>query len=163
MLSDNIYDLDCFNEHTSGALSPKLYPSLDIDHAGEDVGDISPELELEHSTMDTLRAPKPQLRSRLPINFYGQSSITGYPSSLMSGSTLRANTSAFPRKTNRIDSSQWFPPELIASLTISDLYHHPHYCDLCERYDYVTGVLASYMDRDLMGTAKSDIPIPDIR
>jgi hypothetical protein len=35
----------------------------------------------------------------------------------------------------------------MASLTISELYHNTHYCELCKQYNYVSGVLASYLDR----------------
>jgi hypothetical protein len=158
MLCDNIYDLGCFNERTPDVQSPTPYPSLDVDFAGENAGDFSPELEPEHSVMDTLRASKPQLRSRPPIDFNGQNN---YIPSFMSGSTLCTDTS-FPRKTSRGDSFQRFPPSLIASLTIPELYQNPHYCDLRERYDYVTRVLATYLDRGLTSTTKSDVPIPDI-
>ena len=175
MLSDNIYDLDCFNERTSDALPSGRYPLLDdVDLTGEDASDCS--RDPEDSEMRTLHAPRPQLRSRPPIDFYGKNSVTNYTPSFMSGSTLHTNTFTYPPKIidtspsafsdppqrlppsaidppqqlppSGIDPPQWLPPSVIAALTISELCFNPHYCELRERYDYVSEVLASYMDRE---------------
>ena len=191
MLADDIYDLGCFNGHASDAPDSGRYPSLDMDHADKDTVDSNSELDPEDSAMDALRAraPRPQLRSRPPIDFYRQNSVTNCTPSLMSGSTLHTNAPAFPPKIidthantltfppkninthanaltfppKVIDSPPRLPPSVIASLTVAELYHNPHYCELRERYDYVTGVLASHMDRDSPSITKGNIPVPDIR
>lgn len=155
MLSEDIYDLDCFNGRNSDALPSGRYPSLDdMDHTGEDASDPDRE-DAVMDTRDTLRVPRPRLKSRPPIDFYGQN----YAPSFMSGSTLRTNTSAFPPKI--IDTPQRPSPSVIATLTIAELYFNPHFRELRERYDYVTGVLASYMDRGK--PTKGNVSVPDLR
>jgi hypothetical protein len=117
----------------------------------------------EPFALDTLHVPKPQLRSRPPIDFSGQFSATP---SHMSGSTLHSRAPAFPRKAaSSIGLTSRLSPEAIASLTDIDLHHNPLYCKLRRKYDYVSGVLARYLDRELAETqvAKSELPlVPDI-
>ncbi|KAF8261816.1 hypothetical protein EI94DRAFT_1705236 [Lactarius quietus] len=110
-------------------------------------------------TADTLRVPKPQLRSRPPIDFSGQFSATP---SLMSGLTLHPHLLAFPCKAaSSIGLTSRLSPETIASLTDIDLNHNPIYCKLHRKYDYVSMVLAKYMDRDFeeKQVTKSELPL----
>lgn len=178
MLSKNIYDLDSFNGRASDAPHSGPYPLLNMDNMDHASEDYNPDLDHEDSAMDTLcaRAPRPQLRSRPPIKFYGQNSITNYTPSSMSGSTLcmntpaflpkiidtHTNTSAFPAKV--INSTPWLPPSVIAALTVAKLYYNPHYYELCEWYNYVTRVLSSYMDKGdfTTSTTKSNASVLDI-
>ena len=55
MLTDDIYDLGCFNGHASDAPDSGRYPSLDMDHADKDTVDSNSELDPEDSAMDALR------------------------------------------------------------------------------------------------------------
>ena len=41
------------------------------------------------------------------------------------------------------------PPAVIAALTITQLYHNPHYRELRQRHDDVNATLAKYVERDL--------------
>ncbi|KAF8264808.1 hypothetical protein EI94DRAFT_1805298 [Lactarius quietus] len=112
---------------------------------------------------DTLRVPKPQLRSRPAMDFSAKFPVA--PSHLL-GSTLRSQSSAFPRKAvSSIGLTSKLSPALIASLTDSDLHHNPLYCQLRQKYDYVSMVLAKYMDKELAAkqAAKFGPPlVPDI-
>jgi hypothetical protein len=136
------------------SLSPNI-PPFDFDTNKNNFGSFG---------VDTLRAPKPLLRSRPAIDFSGRHS-TIYPSqlpSLTSGSThSSSNHSIYPRKADFIPQ---FSPEAIASLTISELYHNPHFRKLRQQFDYVSGALAMYRDRERAESqaAKSNILVPDI-
>jgi hypothetical protein len=159
MQCDDFYDPYGVDEHTSKSLPQKPYPLLNMDPTTDDEDDIG--LQLEDSVLEGLRAPKPQLRSRPPINFYGENSIASHSPSLMSGSTLHTNTSSFPHKITYIDPSPRPSPSVIASLTISELYHNPHYCELRQQCDYLTRVLATSLDRGFMCNATSEFPAPN--
>ncbi|KAF8268369.1 hypothetical protein EI94DRAFT_1785947 [Lactarius quietus] len=112
---------------------------------------------------ESLCVPKPQLRSRPAMDFSGKFPVTP---SHMSGSTLRSQSSAFPHKAaSSIGLASKLSPALIASLTDSDLHHNPLYCELRQKYDYVSIVLAKYMDRELAAkqAARCEPPlVPDI-
>ena len=158
------YDLDCFNGH--GSLPSGWYPSLDdVDCTSEVRSDFNP--NLEDTEMHTLHVPRPQLRSQPPINFYGKNSAT--PLLTMSGSTLHSNMFTFPPKVINppplafspevIDPPQQLPPSVIITLTITKLCFNPHYCELCEQYDYVSTVLALHMDKE--APSKRNVPVQD--
>lgn len=74
---------------------------------------------------------------------------------------MHTNTSAFPSKIIDthpplvVNTPQWLPPSVFAALTIAKLHFNPHYRELHEQYDYVTGVLALYMDRGKITKGKS--------
>ena len=74
---------------------------------------------------------------------------------------MHTNTSAFPSKIIDthpplvVNAPQWLPPSVFAALTIAKLHFNPHYRELHEQYDYVTGVLALYMDRGKITKGKS--------
>jgi hypothetical protein len=117
--------------------------------------------------METLRVPKPQLRSRPPIDFPGRRSTVGHLPSHMSGSTLRSipNSSMFPRKaSSHIGSSSHLSFEAIESLTESELSLNPLHRKLHQKYDHVSEVLATYLERDLAESrvAKSNALVPDV-
>jgi hypothetical protein len=112
----------------------------------------------------TLRAPKPQLRYR--PDFTRRSTI-GRPPSHMSGSTLHttSNPSYFPRKpSSHLGSSSLLSSEAIESLTESELFLNPIHRKLRQKYDHISGVLATYLERELAESrvALSDTLIPDV-
>jgi hypothetical protein len=80
----------------------------------------------------------------------------------MSGLTLCTNASAFPHKITYIDQPLCPSPSVIASLTISKLYHNPHYCKLRKQYDYISRVLAKSMDSGITRTTMSGFPTPNL-
>ena len=47
-----------------------------------------------------------------------------------------------------LDASD-IPPNVIASLTITQLYYHPHYREIRQRLDDVSATLSKYVERDL--------------
>ena len=98
--------------------------------------------------MVTLRGPRPQLRSRPPINFSGQHSTLSHPPSHLSGSTMRSRSG--------------FSVQDIESLTASELYLNPIHRKLRDKYDHVSGVLATYMERDLEESRVAKRNTPDI-
>lgn len=51
----------------------------------------------------------------------------------------------FPHKAPYFNTSN-IPPAIIAALTITQLYHNPHYCELHQRHDDVNATLAKYME-----------------
>jgi hypothetical protein len=121
----------------------------------------------------TLRAPKLPLRSRPRIDFTGRSSgqhsAIGRPPSHMSGSTLHTGIpsypSNFPRKaTSFLGSSSQLSSEVIESLTESELFLNPLHRKLRQKYDHVSGVLATYLERELAEcrVAKGDTLVPDV-
>jgi hypothetical protein len=161
MQSNNFYEHNGSDKHTSRSLPQKPYPSLNRDLTIKDEGD-NIGLQFEDSVFEPLCVPKPQLRSRPPINFYGENSIASHSPSLMLGSMLHTNTSAFPCKITYVDKPLCPSPSVIASLTISKLYHNPHYCELREQYDYISRVLAKSMDSGITCTTTSGFPTPNL-
>ena len=122
----------------------------------------------------TKHLPPSQLRSRPPIDFSGRGSTVGsntnYGSNTDYGSDAHYLATLFSRphsqisssshsvfkpralflcKTPSLDMSPRLPVAIIASLTISELSHNPHYCELCQKYNHVLDVLATYVGRDL--------------
>ena len=75
--------------------------------------------------------------------------------STFAGPSLKPFTklSVFPHSMPSLDRdssrSPRVPPSIIASLTVANLHHNPHYHNLCQRYDHVTGVLAAYVGQGL--------------
>jgi hypothetical protein len=122
--------------------------------------------------------PVQRLRKRPPVDFSARRSTVGSDfdysatsfsrpmsgSTLHSGPSLKHSTTSFPRKAPSLDFSPKIPPAVIASLTITDLHHNPHYRELRQKYDELAGVLTTYLGRDLAGTrvATSNTLVPDI-
>ncbi|KAF8265214.1 hypothetical protein EI94DRAFT_1831346 [Lactarius quietus] len=101
----------------------------------------------------------PQLRSRPPMDFPLQQS--SYPSSHISGSTLHTNSNQalFARKSTSLGFSSGLSVEAIASLTVNELHYNPHYHELRKDHDYISQVLASYMQRE-MEESRTDTSAP---
>ena len=129
-----------------------------------DTGSLSSDDDGECEHIPVATQSKPQLRSRPPIDFsrrpLNASSDLNYsafsqPHSYVSGSTLHSGikppAASIPLRRASLDfyPSSVIPPEVIASLTISDLHHNPHYRELRQRYDHVTAVLATYVEQRL--------------
>ncbi|KAH9036407.1 hypothetical protein EDB84DRAFT_1560889 [Lactarius hengduanensis] len=160
-------------------------PRMDFRIGNED------EDELE-DYMGTQLVPRPQLRSRPPIDFAGRSAVnTGVgppfnvatrPPSGMSDSTLHSGLGhsaaytgmTFPRKMSSSPTSvKLVPvkavkdrptPDVIASLTVAELFYNPHYLKLREEFDHVSRALATQtVSRSFTGslTAKCDTLVPD--
>jgi hypothetical protein len=110
-------------------------------------------------------------RARPPIDFSGWQSTVGSNSttafshsrSYISGSTLHSNLksglksslASFLHKAPSLDLSPRIPAAVIALLTISDLYHNPHYRELRQKYDDLAAVLTAYMEQNLAGSRAS--------
>lgn len=118
------------------------------------------------------------LRSRPPMDFSSRQSTQGsdfghsgsniglpYLQSRMSNSTL-AMAHPFLRKNPSFPSNSRPSQEVIASLTVAELSYNPHYRQLRKKYDHVTTVLATFVERDLAEsrTAKStgSVIVPDV-
>lgn len=73
-----------------------------------------------------------------------------WPPSLMSGSMLQSTShhSMFPCKGSSTNFSPQFSPEAITSLTVFELYYNPHFWKLHQQYNYMSGALAIYRDRE---------------
>lgn len=146
--------------------SPFLFPmhGSDFDDEEFDIGTLRPhpshafrpQFGVEEDTFSDYAVDPParrhQLRSRPPIDF---SQYPDYPSSHVSGSTaVHSNLNSFmsshkpPLVPSFLGTSR-LPIEAIASLTIAELCHNTHYCELRDNYDYVSRVLASYLGKDL--------------
>ena len=98
-------------------------------------------------TADT-RPSRSLLRSRHPIDLYASGPRD--TSSHTSGSSLRPspNFSTLPHLASSLGSPR--PSiETIASLSISEIYHNPHYRDLRMKYDRLSDVFATYLGKDL--------------
>ena len=151
---NNYDDLD---QGASGPPSPSL-PPLGFDTDESHFGEFS---------VDTLRVPRPFLRSRPAMDFSGQhpSLPSSRPPSHMSGSTLHSTSNpSFARKAVSNNFYPQFSPEAIATLTVSELYHNPHFRKLRQQYDYVSGALAMYRDRERAESraASCNALVPDI-
>ena len=70
----------------------------------------------------------------------------------------------FLRKPTSADFSPHFSPEAIATLTVTELYYNPHFRKLRQQYDYVSGALAIYRDRERAEAESRAVTlVPDIR
>ena len=144
-------EYDGFDQSDHGSLG-HLRPDVDSLLPSEDESDLLDVLPLR-----SLRRSKPVVDfSRLRSTAGTTDDFPSFPShprSSMSGSTLhsglRSSIDSFPRKYPSLDFSPRIPPSVIASLTISDLHHNPHYCELRQKYDDLAGVLTAYLERDL--------------
>ena len=134
----------------------------------------------DERTADSQPMSRPPLRSRPAIDFSGQHSTVltnpsfpapPRPPSHMSGSTLRSRLNPlYYHKTIPSGHSDSFPtlsPEIIASLTVDELYHNPHYRKLQQKYEHLSGLLTKYAERDLAescaATGIPSLPLtPDI-
>ena len=135
-----------FDQSDHGSLG-HLRPDVDSLHPSEDESDLLDVLPLR-----SLRRSKPV------VDFSGLCSTAGttdnflsfpsHPHLSMSGLTLhsglRSSTDSFPHKYPSLNFSPRIPPSVIASLTISDLHHNPHYRELRQKYDDLAGVLTAY-------------------
>ena len=87
------------------------------------------------------------------MDFSLHPSTAGYPSSQMSGSTLRSHLDPSlmfpPKAASSIGVSSRLSVEAIASLTPRELSHNPYYRDLSNQYDYLSRVLTKYLGKDL--------------
>jgi hypothetical protein len=139
-----------------------------LGHFPEDPDSVVPSDD-ESSLVDSQRAQpvsRHLRRARAPIDFSGLQSTVGSNSatafshshSYISDSALHSNlksgllkssTSSFPRKAPSLDLSPKIPPAVIALLSISDLYHNPHYRELRQKYDDLAAVLTAYMEQKL--------------
>lgn len=103
------------------------------------------------TTQQTHNCQRP-LRSRPGINFYA--SAMQYPSSHTTGSTLHSNPN-FSMLLHKAAClallliSPWPSIKTIASLSLSEIYHNPHYCNLCTKYDHLSDVFTMYLGKDL--------------
>lgn len=136
MLIDDFDELNSFDEGTFGP-SPQNY-FLPPNHSA--LGSASEDYNSEDYAMDTVRAPKPPLRSRPPINFPGLHSTASQ--SHMSGSTLHT----FRKSYSTQDSQPKFSPEDIASLSVLELKYNPHFRKLQRQFALVSQTLATYID-----------------
>jgi hypothetical protein len=132
---DDFDELSGFDEGTFGPPSQNHFPPLNSSSASED-------LDFDDYTMFTEHAPKPQLRSRPPINFSGLHAAASQ--SHMSGSTLHSCRKAY----SSLDLLPKFSPEAIASLSVLDLKHNPHYCKLRQQYVLVSQTLTTYIEKE---------------
>jgi hypothetical protein len=153
---DDFDDLSELGEGTGRSFSPHFFAPSDLDSTHEELGSNTFE-------MDTLRARRSKLRARPPIDFHEARSTA----SEMSGSTLppvppTSNASSYLGKASSVGFRPKFSPEDIASLSVLDIYHNPHYRKLRQQYDHVSGVLASYLGRDLEANVTKSTLIPDI-
>lgn len=150
--------------------------SEDYDFEQDDQESLSrfpSDTDLAPSGDDSEIHSEPRLRSRPPIDFrqFGHSAIGSdlnysgtafsysHPHSYLSGSTLTGlqpslksqPSTSFSLKSPSINPlpTPRVPPAIIASLTIADLLHNPHYVDLRQKYDHVAGVLAAYVGQNL--------------
>ncbi|KAH9077546.1 hypothetical protein EDB83DRAFT_2311286 [Lactarius deliciosus] len=120
-----------------------------------------------------------QLRSRAEINFIGQCSIVGSlppstvasrPRSHLSGDSgpmQYSNPSAQHLYLRKIysDSYPRPSPELIATLTVTELHNNPHYCRLRQKYEHLTNIITAYAERDAMAHVmkrEAVITAPDV-
>jgi hypothetical protein len=114
----------------------------------------------EDELVDARHVSRHLRRSRPPIDFshstVGSNSTTAFSrlrSYVSRGLTLHSGlkpaTTSFPYKAPSLDSSPKIPIAVIVSLTISDLYHNPHYLKLRQKYDNLAGVLTAYMGQNL--------------
>ncbi|KAF8267516.1 hypothetical protein EI94DRAFT_1801601 [Lactarius quietus] len=152
----NFAGLDDPDESICG--SPPSLPSLPLglDLAGDDI----------FGTQNTVRGMLRQLRSRPQMDFWGYGHFEATPSQML-GSTLCANSSAFPRKAaSSIGFAPRLSPEDIASLTIQELYHNTHFAKLRRQCDYMSKVITTYFAREIAESqvAKNKPPlISDLR
>jgi hypothetical protein len=134
-----------------------------LDHFSPDQSDsdaryLLPHFDEDEGTLaETDHLPRPKLRSRPPINFSGRStpgsdfnySATAFSQSHSqrlgptSHSSLKPSN-PFPRKIS--DVLPRLPPAVIAALTVSELYHNPHYRELRHEYDRLSGIIEVYRD-----------------
>lgn len=142
-----------------------------------------PQLGIEEDTFSDYSvdppAPRRPLRSRPPIDFSSSSqySTYDYPPSLTLGSTCStaysdSNEETFsfvPKAASSIGRSSGLSIKAIAALTVIELGHNPHYCELRDSHDYLSRVLARYLGKDLQvgepcssRAAKSRPLAPDI-
>ena len=111
----------------------------------------------QHTLAETDHISQPKLRLWPPMNFSGCSppgsdfnylaTLFSQPHSQISGTTLHSGlkpSNPFPRKNSDILSR--LSLAAIAALTVSELYHSPHYCELRHKYDRLSGVLEVYRD-----------------
>lgn len=119
---------------------------------------------------ETLRAPRPQLRSRPSIDFAGRysngHSNVSHPPSRMSGSTLRPVFNLPHNAPSYLSSSWRFPPGTIESLTKIELFRNPLHCKLRQKHDNLAEALAMYLKRDYaesrVATSNTPSLVPDI-
>src|ERR1700761_4052404 len=147
---------------------PSSMPSSDFDEDDFDWGGLrsqSPptvpsQLGLEDDNFGNYDANpsvrRPLLRRTRAMDFSLQRSIAGYPSSQMSGSTLRAHSDpsfALPAKAaSSIGVPSRLSIEAIVSLTPSELDHNPFYRELLDDNAYLSRVLATYLGKELRVT-----------
>jgi hypothetical protein len=141
MQYDNLYDE--FEDLDQGSLSPKVLSGhlpTNFNHSDEG-GHGGYGVEGRRGQMN-------QLRSRPPINFAERYSAVG--PSQMSGSTLRSDSNLGSLIGTRMAiSSSRISSEDIISLNESEISLNPIYHTLRQNYDYVSRVLATYLERDL--------------
>ncbi|SRR6266404_525835 len=160
-------DLDetCFSRQHTKYSGLGNTPDDAYDYYGlDDDNESEPGIQGHHTTK-TMRMPRHTLRSRPTINFSTCNSSVSTDLSLpasaaahhtatnMSGSTrysgLNATEIPPPRKTASLGTGPGVsylnvPVQVIASLTVSNLYWNPHFRKLHQDYDYVSQTLSQY-------------------
>ena len=113
-----------------------------------------PQLGIEEDTFSEYSvdrpAPRRPLRSRPPIDF-SSSWQHSHPPSLTSSLTAYSSLGSIvtPKAASITSYPSRFSPEDLASLTIPELCHNAHYCELRDSHDYISRVLAKYLGKDL--------------
>jgi hypothetical protein len=164
------YDYDDYDQDDNHSESPGLLPpeSLldDEDEFGVGIQPMPRRLQRSRPPMDFSAR-----RSAVGTDFGYPASTFTCPHSRMSGSTLHSTLNpltapSFPHKIPPPPLTPRLTLEAIMSLTVPELSHNPHYRELRKKYDHVTGVLATFVERNLAEsrTAKSDTNtlVPDI-
>ena len=105
--------------------------------------DTFSEYSVDHS------ASRRPLRSRPPIDFSSNWQHSHPPSLTSSSMAYSSLGSIVAPKAASTTRSPRFSPEDIASLTIPELCHNAHYCELRDNHDYTSRVLAQYLGKDL--------------
>ncbi|KAH9013043.1 hypothetical protein EDB84DRAFT_1568846 [Lactarius hengduanensis] len=126
--------------------------------------------EMGSYTVGSQHEQRHQLRSRGQHSTVGSlppSTVASRPRSHLSGPTQYSNPPAqhlYPRRIYS-DSYPRPSPELIATLTVTELHDNPHYCRLRQKYERLTDIITAYAERDAMAHVvkrEAVITAPDI-
>ena len=149
-----------FLKKKSSPLSQPMQGS-DFDDDEFDVGTLRyhpsntfrPQFGIEEDTFSEYSVDQPvsrrPLRSRPPIDFSSNWQHSHPPSFTSSSTAYSSLGPIVAPKAASATRSPRFSPEDIASLTIPELCHNAHYCELRDNHDYTSRVLAQYLGKDL--------------